>query len=203
MMKILFGALVCVASVVVVVSFFLPWATVSVSAIGVSEGLIESLAGTPVAGKILGKLSSVTDAISNIGDFSVKNTVSGYQIPVMVNDESSKVAISLAQMFFEDAKDLDKKSYLVYLLPVLGVLCALLAFIGGKNRFFIMLMVLLSGAVGIGGLYKLITLDVSSLMVKITIMEGLWYAMYSFIFICVVGIVWLIVDNKTPVRRTA
>ena len=195
MRKMLFTSLVLVASAVTIIAFYMPWATVATSATGISKGLTGALSGTPVASKVVGELDKVTDVISDFGDISIKSTVRGYQIPIMVNDKSSKVAISLAQIFFKDAKDLDKKSYLVYLLPILGIACGLFAFLGRKNKVFIIFMTLLSGTVAVGGLYNLYTLDVSNLMVKIVIQKGLWYTMYSFLFICIVGIATLL-ENK-------
>jgi len=196
MRKMIFPGLIYAASAAIIIAFFMPWATVATSVTGVSKGLTGALAKTPYASKIVGELDKVTDAIGAIGDISIKSTVSGYQVPVLVNNETSKVAISLAQTFFKGAKDLDKKSYLVYLLPILGIVCALFAFWGRENKFYIVLMALLSGAVGIGGLYKLYTMNVSSQMVKISIQDGLWYTMYSLLFICIVGIIWLKSESK-------
>lgn len=193
----IFTALVCVAAAAVIVGFIMPWATVATSATGVAKGLTGALKDTPYASKIVGKVQEATDAISDLGDITVKSTVKGYQIPIMVNDKTSKVAISLAQIFFPEAQDLDKKSYLVYLFPILGVVCAILAFLGRRNKLYILLMIVISGAVAIGGLYKLHTTDVSNLMVRISIQDGLWYIMYSFLFIALVGVVDFVVNKKS------
>lgn len=192
----IFTALVCVASAAIIVGFIMPWATVATSATGVAKGLTGALKDTPYASKIVGEVQKATDAISDIGDITVKSTVRGYQIPIMVNDKTSKVAISLAQIFFPEAQDLDKKSYLVYLFPILGLVCAALAFLGRGNRLYIIIMIILAGAVSTVGLYKLYTTDVSNLMVKISIQDGLWYIMYSFLFIALVGIADFIAGKK-------
>lgn len=196
MKKMFFTALVCVATALIIVAFFMPWATVATSVTGISKGLTGALSGTPVAGKIVGDIEKATDVIGQLGDVSIKSTVSGYQVPILVNDDTSKVAISLAQMFFKDAQDLDKKSYLVYLLPILGIMCAGLAILGRGNKISIILMILLSGGVAGAGLYHLYTMDISSLVVKISIKNGLWYTMYSFLFIAVVGLVELVIRDK-------
>jgi len=195
MKKMVLSYLVYVAGAAIIIAFFMPWATIATSAMGISKQVTGALSETSFGGKFAKELDKATDALSEMGDVTIKNTVSGYQIPKMVNDETSKVAISLAQMFFEDAKDLDKKSYLVYLLPILGIACALLAFFGREKIVYIIPMVLLSGITAVVGLYKLYTTDVSSLAVKISIENGLWYTMYSLLFICIVGIIWFVMDK--------
>ena len=196
MKKEYYSYLVYAAAVLIIIGFLMPWATVATSVTGVSKGLLGSLEKTPYAGKIVGKISEATDAIGDLGDISIKNTVRGYQVPILVNDKSSKVAMSLAQIFFKQADDLDKKSYLVYLFPIAGVVCALLAFLGDRNKIYTIAMTVLGGAIGIVGLFKLYTLDVSSTIVKISIQNGLWVILYAFLFIFIAGITALASDKK-------
>lgn len=196
MKKEYYSYLVYVAAALIIVGFLMPWATIATSVTGVSKGLLGSLEKTPYAGKIVGKISEATDAIGDLGDISIKNTVRGYQVPILVNDKSSKVAMSLAQIFFKQADDLDKKSYLVYLFPIAGVVCALLAFLGDRNKIYTIAMTVLGGAIGIVGLFKLYTLDVSSTIVKISIQNGLWVILYAFLFIFIAGITALASDKK-------
>jgi hypothetical protein len=141
MRKTYLSYIVYAASALIIIGFLMPWATVATSATGVSKGLLSSLENTPYAGKIVGKLSEATDAIGKMGDVSVKSTVRGYQVPILVNDKSSKVAISLAQIFFKETEGLDKKSYMVYLFPIAGIICAVLVFLGDKNKVYIIAMV--------------------------------------------------------------
>ena len=196
MKKEYYSYLVYVAAVAIIIGFLMPWATIATSVTGVSKGLLGSLDKTPYAGKIVGGISKATDVIGDLGDISIKNTVRGYQVPIMVNDKSSKVAISLAQIFFKQADDLDKKSYLVYLFPIAGAVCALLAFLGDRNKIYTIAMTVLGGAIGIVGLFKLYTLDVGSTIVKISIQNGLWVILYSFLFMLIVGIAALAADKK-------
>ena len=126
----------------------------------------------PLAGKVVKKISSITDAIAELGDVEIKTTVRGSQVPALVNNQTSKVALSLAQVMFKSAEGIDKKSYLVYLLPLLGIACAALAVIGLKNKLFVGVMLVISGAVSIGGLYNLYTMDIGSQAVKISIEDA-------------------------------
>jgi len=200
MKKNILCGLVIIAGAVIVVSFFLPWAKVTVSTMGVSKELTKdvetTLKDTPIAGKLVGKLTDITDAVSALGDIEVKTQVTGYNIPVLVNRKTSKVALSLMQIMFKSVENLDVKSYLVYLLPILGIFCAIASILGRKNRFYVMLMLVVAGAVSIIGLYNLHTTNMANIVVKVTIMDGLWYTMYGFLFIFVAGIAWLALGEK-------
>jgi len=195
------AGLVVAAACVIVVSFFLPWARVSVSALGVSEKLIQDAESTlkdaPLAGKVVGKLDKITGVLSSFGDISVKTQVSGYNIPVLVNNKTSKVAISIAQIMFKSAEKLDLKSLLVYLLPLLGILCAVASFLGREKKLYVIAMLAVAGLVSTVGLYNLYTTNIANIMVKVTIMKGLWLTMYGFLFIFFVGIAWLALDKKS------
>jgi len=200
MKKIALAGLVVLAAIVIVSSFFMPWAKLSASVTKVSKeltGRAGKAAGGPFGEKFTRELSRITDAIGNVGgNVEIKTSVSGYDIPSMANKKSSKVAISLAQGLLKDAKDLDKKAALVFLLPIFAVVCAALAVIGLKNKLSIILMLIISGGISLGGLYRLKTLDLASLPVDITIEKGLWQTLYAYLFIFIISIIWLVVDKK-------
>jgi hypothetical protein len=200
MKKLIFSGLVIAASAIIVMSFFLPWAKIQTSVTGVSKELTgyadKELGDSPFAGKFIKKLDMVTGAISSMGDVEIKSIVRGYKIPALVNSDSSKAALSLAQVLFKSAEGIDKKSYLVYLLPIFAVVCAFLAIIGLKNKLYVLLMAVIGGVISIGGLYNLLTMNISSMVVKISIEKGLWYTMYAFLLICLVGITWLASDRR-------
>jgi hypothetical protein len=189
MKKFVLAGLIVFAAIVIVASFFMPWAELSASVTKVSKEL--------TGGKFIRELSRITGAIGEIGgNIKIRTSVSGYDIPSMVNKKSSKVAVSLAQGLLKDAKDIDKKAALVFLLPIFAVVCAALAVIGLKNKLSVILMLIISGAISLGGLYRLKTLDLASLPVDITIGKGLWQTMYAYLFIFIVSAIWIITDKK-------
>jgi hypothetical protein len=196
MKKLVFMTMVIAASAVIITAFFMPWAKVATSVTGISKELTSTVGGTPFAGKVVGKIDKITGAIADLGDVEIKTTVRGNQVPALVNNQTSKVALSLAQVMFKSAEGIDKKSYLVYLLPLFGIICAVLAVLGLKSKIYVAAMLILGGIVSIGGLYNLYTMDIESQIVKISIENGLWYTMYAFLFIFLVGIVWFISDIK-------
>ena len=190
--KILAG-LIILASIFIVISFFMPWAKVSVSVVEVSKQVVES---SHLPDRVLARLKQVTYTISTFGDPEVRMTVSGYKIPMMVNNKTSKVAISLAEIMTKSTINLGQKSRLVYLFPLLGIVCGILAIIGSKSKACIIIMLLIGGIVGITGFYNLSTADMTGMAVKIDILNGLWDTIYAFLFIFVAGLVWLALGKK-------
>ncbi len=201
MKNIIFATLVIICSVIIVISFFMPWAKVKISATQVSKELVASaekgpLKGTPFAEKFVKKFEKATSIIGGLGDIEVKTQVSGYDIPTMVNKQSSKIAILFAQEFFKDAKDLDKKSMLVFLLPLLGITCMALAIFGLRYKWAVVAMLVLAGVISVVGLYNLYTADFSATAVEITIEKGIWQTLYSYLAIFIICIAWLAADMR-------
>jgi len=190
------------ASAVIVLSFFQPWAEINASVTGISKELTKSadttLKDAPFAGRFIKRLDKITNSIGQIGDVELKSTVRGNNIPVLANNETSKVAMSVVQVLFKNnnAKNIGKKSYLVYLLPLCGILCAVLALLALKGRLFLIIMAIISGIISIGGLYNLYTMNFTNPIVKITIKNGLWNTMYAFAFILLVSVLWLASTEK-------
>ncbi len=200
MKKLALAGLVVLAAIVIISSFFMPWAKLSASVTKVSKeltGQAGKAAGGTFGERFTRELSRVTDAIGNVGgDIEIKTSVSGYDIPSMANKKSSKVAASLAQSLLKDAKDLDKKAAIVFLFPIFAVVCAALAVMGLKNKLSVILMFIISGIISLGGLYRLKTLDLASLPVDITIERGLWQTLYAYLFIFIISVIWLVTDKK-------
>ena len=201
MRKIVLLALVVVCALAIVHAFFMPWAKASASATKVAKSLANSATGgflenTPFAGKFVRGLDKATDKISDLGDIKIKTAVSGYDIPTLINKKSSQIAIAIASVMFKDAKDLDKKSMLVYLLPLFALVCLGLAIVGLKNKIAVMVMAVLSGGIAVGGLYNLMTIDLSKLPIQISIEQGLWQTMYAYLIISAIGIAWVVLDLK-------
>lgn len=197
MKKLVCLVIIFAASAVIVLSFFQPWAEINASVTGISQELTKSadttLKDAPFAGKFIKRLDNITSTIGQIGDVELKSTVRGNNIPVLANSETSKVAMSVIQVLFKNnnTKNIGKKSYLVYLLPLCGILCAVLALLALGNKFSLIIMAAISGIISIGGLYNLYTMNFANPIVKITIKNGLWNTMYAFAFILLVSVLWL------------
>jgi len=202
MKKLIFLVVVFAASTVIVMSFFQPWAKINASVTGISTELTKSanttLGKTSFGGKFIRQLNNITNSIGKIGNVELKSTVRGNNIPMLANNQTSKTALSLVQVLFKSkgTENLGTKSYLVYLLPLSGILCAILALLALKHRVYLLIMGAISGIISIGGLYNLYTMDVVSPVVKITIENGLWNTMYAFGCVLLIAILWLASSDR-------
>jgi len=198
MKKIIPVVLIIICSVSVVHAFFIPWAKASVSATKVAKALSAqaggSLKNTPFAGKFIRQFDMATKKIDQLGDIEVKTAVSGYDIPTLINKKTSKIAIAAAQVIFKEAEGLDKKSMLVYLLPLFALICIGLAVLGIKSNIAVIVMAVASGAIAAVGLYNLMTIDLTNLVIQISIERGLWQTMYGFLLISVISIAWVVMN---------
>ncbi|MBU4377167.1 MAG: hypothetical protein KKD29_06835 [Candidatus Omnitrophica bacterium] len=201
MKKVIFPALIVIACLVIIYAFFMPWAKIVISGTEVSKRLIEAaskgpLKDSPHAAKFINKLQSATKSMEKMGDIEIKSVVSGNDIPTLVNQKESKTALALIQLFFPDAQDIDKKAKMVYLLPLLAIVCMGLAAAGVKYRISPLIIAIIGGVVSGAGLYKLSTLGSANLAVTLGIENGLWLTMYAYLFICIVSIAWLALGKE-------
>lgn len=199
MRKMILSGLIIACSLVVIISFFMPWANASVSVTKAAKGLASmverELGGTPYMEKVTRALQKTEKAIDTVGNVEVRTTVSGYDIPTLVHKKSSRSALSLAQMFFKGAEGLDKKVMLVYLLPLFGVVCIFLAALALTNKLYIIGPAVIGGVISAGGLYKLWTTNFSGEQYQIILLNGIWYTLYAYLLICILSIVWLVTER--------
>lgn len=200
MKKAVLAGLIIICSAIVIASFFMPWARTSVSVTKAAQGLaamVESkLGGTPYAEKVSRALQKTEKAIDTVGNIEVRTTVSGYDIPTLVQKRSSRSALSLAQMFFKDAEGLEQRVMLVYLIPLFGVACIFFAVLALANRLYIIGPALIGGVIAGGGFYKLFTTNFSGEQYQIILLNGIWYTLYAYLAISILSIAWLIIDRR-------
>ena len=199
MLKIAMAVLIIICSIVIVVSFFMPWAKAVTTSTKVASGLTDivarNFAGTSLGDKIVSKMTQATEAVREFGDVQFKTTVSGYEIPVLVNRKDSTTALSFVQAFIPQAEGTGKRLLLIYLIPLMALLCIALVVLGMKNSIYIFLITIISGVVAIGGIYKAATANLANTMVKITLEHGLWQSLYGYLAIFIFSILWLM-GNK-------
>jgi len=195
MKKILAWVVIC-ASAMIVFSFYMPWARVTVSVVGVARKLTvvaeEKYKSSLLANIVIKKIKEATNELDTAGDVSIKSMVRGYQIPALANEKDAKVALAAVQVMFKsEDENLAQKSYLVYLFPILGIACGILAVVGMRSRIPIVIMTLISGIMGIGMLYNISATNLVRAEVELSLMLGLWITIYAFLLIFVMGVFWL------------
>lgn len=203
MKNVFFVILTIIAGVIIITSFFMPWVRASTSVTKVSRTItntVSPLEGLPFVRKLITGIDEAAGVVGSVGDIDINKVVSGYDIPATVNDKSSKIALSFVQSYFGDVKDLDKKSMLVFLMPLFAIVCIMLAISGIWYKISIIIMLILSGSISLGGIYTLKTMDLSNAMVQISIENGLWRTMHAYLFIFVLSIAWFMFGIKGKLK---
>ncbi len=187
MSKILLLVLTLIACAVIITAFFMPWARVNVS--------LERILPTG-GGEIVNTLEGFTENVGSFAGMEFDPVVRGKDIPMLVNNKSSKVAVTFISLLFKNAESLERKSYLVYMPVLLAVICALLAILGIENKTYILIMTILSGLLSGAGLYEFKTVNFSSLVTNVEIMYGIWVTLYAFFAIFIIGLFWFFVYKE-------
>ena len=171
------AAWACVAAVLI--GFLLPWAAMD---IGTSKVGDEVTAG---ARKSLAKSFGVKQAKEpswirkRAKPVLVPTRVSGLQIPVVANRKGVKVVTQLAKLFTKTDEQLGFKSYAVYLLPGLALICGWLIAAHGSQRPTALAVAALSAFVAGGGFWVLLTSDPRAEF-GIRIGAGLWLSLWGY-----------------------
>jgi hypothetical protein len=154
-----------VLTVVIVVSFFLPWINV------------QSKAAGAVTEMLTGKRQDRIDAIS------------AYRIPVMANSEESRLMVNIIKIFNPKITNADKKSYLIWSVPILAVIILLLNLFMGTNKLVNLIIGIIGVAVFITAVYKIKTTDLDKLVLQVTLGAGLWLTLWSYLGLGAIGVV--------------
>jgi hypothetical protein len=153
-----------VLAIVIVISFFLPWAHVESQAVGVFSKMLVGKAQTSIA------------------------SVSGFSIPRMANSEDSRLAISVIKIFNPDVTNADKKSYLIWLVPIFAVIAAMVFFFLGSNKWVNLVLGVICVLIFALDMYKISTTELDKLVLNIRIGAGLWTTIWAFLGMGLVGI---------------
>lgn len=184
--------LVWLSVVAAVVGFVLPWATLDVKATRVVGGATQLIEGAPleaVTGNLAKKLGNVVIQVKRgaetvtgkLPDLSqIPTHVNGPQIPQLVNRQDAQVVLALAEMLTGE-RQVGAKSYVVYLVPGLAILCGILVTLASRVRVACLLVGVVCVTVAGVGFWKLLTAKTETLLVAITIGQGLWLSLWAYV----------------------
>ena len=188
--------LVWVSVLAALVGFFVPWAVVDVRASTVARQLGDAASlGQTLEGfsKGLSKVTltirrgaeTVTGELPSLKD--IPRQVSGVQIPQMANQENAKVALALIELVAGTRQYIGLKSYAVYLVPGIALLCGLvLIWLGRWPAVGFGTALVCAGIAGVG-FWKLLTTNTQTLFVAITIGPGLWLSLWAYGGLAIAG----------------
>ena len=150
--------------IVIVVAFFLPWISVE----------------SAVVGKVSKILTGKTQA--TIG------SVSGFKVPILANSEESRLMIAVIKIFQPDITNADKKSFLIWVIPLLAVVIFLVGNTSKTNQWIRLVFGILGILIFVGVTYKIITTDLDKMIIKVNIEYGLWLIIFGYLGIGILQI---------------
>ncbi|MDD5115480.1 MAG: hypothetical protein PHW98_00190 [Candidatus Omnitrophica bacterium] len=171
--------IVLLCAITICVSFFLPW-------VGVES-------------KMAGGISRL---IGGKGYVSLK-TISGFQVPILANGPDAKLMISIVKLFNPASADIHKRSWLIWMVPGLAVIMALLILSLEKNRW----VNLSAGVMGVAifslAAFQILKADLDKVILQVAVLPGLWITLWSYMGIGLVGIFRFYLQRPPRSRRGA
>jgi hypothetical protein len=153
-----------VFTIIICVSFFLPWVDVQSQAIG---GISKFISGEKQA--------------------SLK-TISGFQVPILANGSDAKLMITIIKIFNPAITDADKKSWLIWCIPGLAVVLFILTLFLGKDKWVNLGVGIVGVAIFAVATFKILTTNLDKLVLNVSIAPGLWVLLYSYLGIGIIGL---------------
>ncbi|HNV23778.1 MAG TPA: hypothetical protein PKH98_02705 [Candidatus Omnitrophota bacterium] len=155
-------------------SFFLPWITVD----------------SPIAGGFTKLLTGKRQAqISSI---------SGFQVPILANSSESRFMISVIKIFNPTIKDADKKSFLIWGVPLFAVVLFFLWSFLGRNKWVNLGIAIVGITIFSFASFKIATTNLDKLVLKVNIAYGLWLILTGYLLIGLLCLVdfWELCRNE-------
>ncbi|OGX12944.1 MAG: hypothetical protein A2Z92_05465 [Omnitrophica WOR_2 bacterium GWA2_63_20] len=205
----LLGVWVSVAASLV--GFVRPWASMELAHRKMPGALSEAARDTPLQ-DLLGSLSkrvgkivvsvkrgaeTVTGELPDLS--SIPTVISGADIPRLGRRQDAQVVLALAEMW-TGQRELGAKSLLVYLVPGLVVLCGVIVTALRRVRAVCAAVGGLSVAVAGAAWWKLSATHLETLVVAITIEQGLWMTCWAYAGLGVSSLALAAVDARSSTR---
>lgn len=165
-----------ILTAVIFVSFFLPWMRVE----------------SPVIGKVSKFLTGKEQV--------ALSSISGFLVPVLANSQESRFMISVIKIFNPGITNVDKKSYLIWVVPGLAVFMLAVKWFLDKNKWINLIFGLIGILIFFVAVYKISATDLDKLVLRVSIARGLWLILLSYLgigLLCLTNFVYLIKQKKT------
>ena len=182
--------------------FFLPWASLDIRTTDAERSIAASLrkASNKTFKKPPRTYRSWIYGKRDKGPM-IPSKVRGYQVPILANQKGVKVAMQLVKLFAKTDEQVGWKSYAVYLMPGLAVLCGLLLSAwGGQRPVALAIAVLCAAIAGYGG-WTLLTTDTRKAY-AVAIDSGLWLSLTAYAGLSVTTMLSLLPQPR-PRRKPA
>ncbi len=173
-----------------VAAFWLPWASLAVREPSLMQGARRSAASPDGLlgglGDELGRVTAtirrgaqtVSGELPRLGE--LPSTVRGVDIPRLARDERARTAVALLEMVTGTSQHLGAKAAAVYLVPALAVLGAWLLTRWSRRRALALAVAASCAGVAGFGLVRVLTTNLSTSVVSITIGPGVWLSLAAY-----------------------
>ncbi|MBU2540739.1 MAG: hypothetical protein KJ593_02455 [Candidatus Omnitrophica bacterium] len=152
---------------IVFIAFFLPWVSV----------------GT---GSAVGKLTKIIQGEGKQAQFM---SISGFQVPVMANSKESKLMVTVIKIFQPGITNADKKSYLIWVVPLMAIIMSLAARFFKDNKWVHLAIAIIGVLIFVVAVFKIATTDLDKVVMKVNIESGLWLVFIGYLGIGVLSVV--------------
>lgn len=156
-------ALSVLFTVVIFLSFFLPWVSVGSKQVG-----------------------AVTKLLTGKSQETI-HSISGFQVPVLANGPDARLIISIAKIFSPGISGVDKKSYLIWIVPLLAVIMFFARMIWKNNKWVHLGTAVIGCAIFFVAVWQIKSTDLDKLVLQIRIVCGLWLIFWSYLGIGVLS----------------
>ncbi|MFH1479271.1 MAG: hypothetical protein ABIG92_05820 [Candidatus Omnitrophota bacterium] len=171
-MKKSYNPIMLVMALAIMVSFFLPWISVQSQQVGMFSKLLT------------GKKQATIDAIS------------GFRVPVLANGKDARLMLSIIKVFNPGVKDADKKSYAVWVVPILAFILYILSTNFGDNKIVNILLGAAGCSIFFIAVYKILITDLDKMVLNVKIEYGLWLVLCGYLGIGLINFIKLLAKNK-------
>ncbi len=191
------------------VGFFLPWVRVDIR----EPALVQQAREGGVLGEAVSGLTRDVNRIALtirrgaetlVGELpapsDLPRQLSGFQIPQLLNQQETKTVLAVAEALTGRRYDLGRRSYAVYLVPGLALLCGVLLTWRGRLVVVAVGVAVLCAGIAGAGFWRALTLKTATPLAAISIGPGVWWSLWAYVGLAVAALgSWL----PTPPSRRA
>jgi O-antigen/teichoic acid export membrane protein len=114
-------------------------------------------------------------------------SISGFAVPGLANGPDARLMISIIKIFNPGITDADKKSWLIWGVPIFAIAIFLLGLYLGENKWFNLAVAAIGILIFLFGVYKITTMDLNKLVLNAKIGIGVWLTLCGYLGLGVVA----------------
>ena len=200
------GVLACAwASIAaILVAFFLPWVELEVREPTLLQQVRHAVPGQQLLGQVTKQLGRVTAEVRRgaevvVGELpslsDIPRTISGAQVPQLANQPKMQTLIALTAIVSRDAEQVGAKSYAVYALPGVALLCGILLTLAGRRPVTVAVALVCAAIAGIGA-RTLLTTSLPHEIVTVTLGRGLYVSLGGYAVLATSAVLLALISKR-------